>query len=166
MREIKFEFIIDRKILSAPYTIEKLLKMDMENILEDMEECTCTFNESVNHCECEPEFENSKITGKRQFTGLKDKNGKEIFEGDIVSIIYDTRPEEDDDSMNQKPIPAIGVVEWDDYSTGYIIRTKSPMSVRKDGTVMTSIIHGDNGEREVIGNIYENPEFITLKSEG
>jgi hypothetical protein len=34
---------------------------DQETILENMEKCTCSLNESVNHCECEPEFDNGEI---------------------------------------------------------------------------------------------------------
>lgn len=94
-----------------------------------------------------------------QFTGLHDKNKKEIYGGDIVSIKYDARTE-DDDGTPLNYGASIGFVDWDDHSTGWILRVKSVMSVVPEGTVMTSLIHGRNGEREVIGNIHQNPELL------
>lgn len=60
---IKVVFIVDGLHRSPEYSpIELLLKSECD-ILEDMEECTCTFTESNNHCECNPEFECSEVTG-------------------------------------------------------------------------------------------------------
>lgn len=56
-------FIIDGKHKTAKYSIRELLDKTEEDILEEMDECTCQFNESVNYCECEPQYINSEITG-------------------------------------------------------------------------------------------------------
>ena len=71
-----------------------------------------------------------------QCTGLKDKNGKLIYEGDIVKETLTEFIDEED----------IIVVKWDTLNTMY------------------NLDNSQNCEREVIGNKYENKELF--KSEG
>jgi uncharacterized phage protein (TIGR01671 family) len=81
-----------------------------------------------------------------QYTGLKDKNGKEIYEGDILK-----RPEDKDPMF-------VAVIEFKNGQFGgatYPHRNhwiEMPRLSRCD--------HDGGGYNEVIGNIYENPELI------
>jgi uncharacterized phage protein (TIGR01671 family) len=77
----------------------------------------------------------------RQFTGLRDKNGKEIYEGDIIRA---------------KNGVQIGTVIWVESDCKYVVRwTKDNPTKMVYDSNMSSAQWG-----EVIGNIYENPELL------
>ena len=79
-----------------------------------------------------------------QCTGLRDKNGKLIYEGDIVKFNYDT------DEI-------IAVVSWDDNDgqIGYYLNTTDYL---KDKYVTDYDFY--KNDYEILGNIYENPELL------
>lgn len=75
-----------------------------------------------------------------QYTGMTDKNGTKIFEGDIIDFLY--RSGYDD----------YGIVQYDADETEF-------------GFVYNSIYEGlgrhyQSKDIEVIGNIYDNPELL------
>jgi uncharacterized phage protein (TIGR01671 family) len=90
-----------------------------------------------------------------QFTGLKDKNGTDIYEGDVVgyNAYHGTHPEGE-----QPWTGGVMVIEWNNESASF----KTPFSETRGLPV--SVPHESI---EVIGNIYENPELLpTNTTEG
>ena len=79
----------------------------------------------------------------QQSTGLKDKNGKLIYEGDIVKFNFDT------DEIK-------AVVSWDSQELiGFYLNTTDYFKSK----YLTDYDFYKN-DYEIIGNIYENPELI------
>lgn len=79
-----------------------------------------------------------------QSTGLYDKNGKEIFEGDIVQF-------EDYYIESDLPYINMGIVEW---SQGQFTITN------RASVEMEDLLDGEFLDLTIIGNIYENPELL------
>lgn len=69
-----------------------------------------------------------------QFTGMKDKTGADIYEGDILST----------------PNKGKGIVEW--FECGFVLKLQNE-------TVWTNLLFNVIGHYNIEGNIYENPEL-------
>ena len=87
-----------------------------------------------------------------QYTGLTDKNGKKIFEGDIVS--YEDCPASD--YYRETIIINRGVIE---FSDGAFYATE------RETVDMDDLIYNGTMDCEVIGNIHDNPELLEKKNE-
>jgi uncharacterized phage protein (TIGR01671 family) len=76
-----------------------------------------------------------------QYTGLHDKNGKEIYEGDILLV-----------QLQDYGCPKVELFQilWDDSSVRYKLIDKNGDSWGFD----------NSSSMEVISNIYENPELV------
>ena len=80
-----------------------------------------------------------------QFTGLHDKNGKEIYEGDVLKFLYQ-------DGF------VTSVIEWSNEEAGWTIRHGFQQS-EYDGRVF-ELKPRHSPDIVVIDNIYDNPELL------
>lgn len=86
-------------------------------------------------------FEVNKVK-VMQWTGLKDKNGKEVYEGDIVETV----------TASGNPFGTIDVVRYQDGGFKLVDDTDSLLPIYIGDKEVISI--------EVIGNIYEHPHLL------
>jgi len=112
------------------------------------------FNED--HGGHEDHYVDPKTVG--QFTGLNDKNGKEIYEGDIIPVTYSNCPNgmrilgggEKHEDVNSEVVMQCG--EWR-------IKRKDPEDGKDVYSSLWSLLK-NNDQKEVIGNIYETPDLL------
>ena len=81
-----------------------------------------------------------------QSTGLEDKNGKEIFEGDILSV--DT----DEETLNVN-------IFWDSKHALFMFESKK----YNEEDLLAELVEDNTYPFEIIGNIYENPELLEVE---
>ena len=106
-------------------------------IASGIDEATCEYIAFEDFCSVD-------IDTVGQSTGLFDKNGVEIFEGDVVQF-EDCYIESDFLYINE------GIVEW---SQGRFTVTN------RYSVEMEDLLDGELLDVTIIGNIYENPELV------
>ena len=91
-----------------------------------------------------------------QSIGLKDKDGDEIFEGDLLIDRYPVDEENLSLGYNESFLPVV----WCDKQLMWCVDA----SIAKDGSYLTSLVEYFGEFLEVKGNIYENPEMLQVAS--
>ncbi|MEH6439333.1 YopX family protein [Bacillus sp. JHAA] len=138
MREIKFRAYHTEKRDGQEFP--RMLDWD-ELLNNDEEELACYFKN---------EFSN--VSPLMQYTGLKDKNGREIYEGDIVRNHRDN---------SNELLEVLWQEEVAEHASDGIYWTKEVPGFRfkriKRGLTTVFVAHVD---LEVIGNIHQNPELL------
>jgi uncharacterized phage protein (TIGR01671 family) len=81
-----------------------------------------------------------------QYTGLFDRNGEMIFEGDILR-------------KRDGFIDYIIFVRWDNEYCGFVYDFRPQKYAPHDGVITESLYHFCPDEYELIGNIHENKEL-------
>jgi hypothetical protein len=137
-REIKFSYLLQHG--DTGLICEKILTLDQiedEKLLEILKG-----------------LPRHLVIATRQFTGLKDKNGKEIYAGDVVKFYFSANDEIDEllkkVTGDYSDTEMIDTVEFKDGAF-YFVNTDT-----KQGAFAFRY----NEICEVIGNIYENTELL------
>lgn len=120
---------------------KKMLKLIMHVFIED--------EWPEGEIESSTVFEWPDVYHVMQYTGLRDKNGKEIFVGDILQRV---------DALNQRA--EISIVKFISAGTVCVLNGKSEII-----SGFCCLGHGYHGgeitsQIEIIGNVYENPELL------
>ena len=141
MREIKFR---GKRIDNGEWIYSYSINYNFINVTNKIIKTSVYLGDGANGIR----LIDSKTVG--QYTSLKDKNGKEIYEGDIVNYWQDD-PE-------QAPYNR----DYIAFEDGGFVK-KDRGSKVGDGTGGSMWQNKDfvENECEVIGNIYENPNLLT-----
>ena len=104
----------------------------------------------------EPPYKDAEVDSDTvgQFTGLTDKNGKKIFEGDIIHLEYSQ--------------VFFGGEYFGEYTAEVSYKEGCFITdgINNGDEIETPLSGFDNDEVEIIGNIHDNPELLGGESDG
>lgn len=119
MRERKYKFYYKNKLLET-LTLKEIA-----------DKCEFHWADDVKICD---------------YTNLKDKNNKEIYEGDLLCVVF---------SNHTFPQREIGIVEWNE--DGMWMANSLPWSITEDKSLKDKL-----RVCQYVGNIHENPELLEV----
>ena len=104
----------------------------------------------------EPPYKDAEVDSDTvgQFTGLTDKNGRKIFEGDIIHLEYSQ--------------VFFGGEYFGEYTAEVSYKEGCFITdgINNGDEIETPLSGFDNDEVEIIGNIHDNPELLGGESDG
>lgn len=137
MREVKFRYLVlhisDQTEIPLYYSLEQITSGEMDEYLHSGR---------------------YSILGRWQFTGLKDKNGREIYEGDVVEVVSDYIRVFDGSRSGEPPKVSRYRIGWHEVGSWNKFKGLSDEHV---GIVQ---VFKPEIWCEVIGNIHKNPELL------
>lgn len=136
MEEIKFEILI-KALVDTKSGYKKGDELKITNEIFNRQNGIAFFEIGL-------EWE---IIWTRQYTGHKDINGKEIYNGDIVKGKFER-------------YGGTGIIKWLDKRYGFYIVSNTIGTDIINRRPFQSAFKINSCKLEVIGNIFENPEFI------
>ena len=83
-----------------------------------------------------------------QWTGLQDKNGVDIYEGDVIDIGIVPRK------------PRIGIVEWIKPYCSFLLHQQDPTFEDEFWGLYCSSTDNSSTAYRILGNIHDNPELV------
>lgn len=127
-REIKFKYIYsnDKRIITKVFTLEEISNGDCYDYLSD-----------------QPLLKYFKLINRVEYTGLKDKNGKEIYEFDWCRACF-----RDKNGFHYKQ----GVIKMDEYM--WCLDTLDETDEYRIYSI--NRLH----DFEALSNVFENPELL------
>ena len=106
--------------------------------------------------EQEPSYKDAEVDSDTvgQYTGLTDKNGKKIFEGDIIHLEYSQ--------------VFFGGEYFGEYTAEVSYKEGCFITdgINNGDEIETPLSGFDNDEVEIIGNIHDSPELLGGESDG
>ena len=106
--------------------------------------------------EQEPSYKDAEVDSDTvgQYTGLTDKNGRKIFEGDIIHLEYSQ--------------VFFGGVYFGEYTAEVSYKEGCFITdgINNGDEIETPLSGFNNDEVEIIGNIHDNPELVGGESDG
>lgn len=101
---------------------------------------------------CFPERQDLKDFELMQYTGLKDKHEKKIYEGDILRSFHFQ-------GKGCIKYYLYHIVEWSDKYSAWFMKSRGAKD-EHDGCLMAFVYFRNSKKAEVIGNIHDNPELL------
>ena len=153
MREILFR---GKRLQGGEWVEGYFFKSDINKRERESGKATLIFTPDCDTFIMVPECHNSFMVVSDtvgQYTGLKDKNGKRIFEGDIVECVSWNEYFSISDCSLFQNFRRVMVVVF--HNGAFRMKESMPDPLRPN---YWDLIY--DGDIEVIGNIYDNPEFL------